>query len=172
MSTDYLLGKTEIPSSDMKTREVCEYTGLSEDTVILLSTYSSMNTQISSFIARFFEDIITGDSLTIIYDSLIQSARANAIAESNVQTVRRKKIDLEIENIMDSINGTHGGYFKISARDAAGYFLALAQTLAKGSIDAILEIMEEELCETYISEGGVSQEPEKRIWRLIEDDDE
>lgn len=33
VSTDYLLGKTEITSTDLKIREVCEYIGLSESSV-------------------------------------------------------------------------------------------------------------------------------------------
>lgn len=182
VSTDFLLGKTDISSADMNTREICERTGLSGDTVTLLSAYSGMNTLASSFIARFFEDVVTGDSLTMICDFLRRSAHAGAIDEINRQAELdgladedfspHSKTELEIDNIISSMNGTHSGDFKISAEDAHWYFLAQAQSLARGSIDTILENMEEELCKMYISDGFVSKTPQKRIWRLIEDDDE
>lgn len=39
VSIDYLVGKTEIQSSDKKTREVCEYTGLDEEALRAVLLY-------------------------------------------------------------------------------------------------------------------------------------
>lgn len=168
VSTDYLLGKTDIASVNMKTREVCEYIGLTQDTVSMLSVYTKQGEIISSFLARFFEDIvvINDRNLDKINSFLVNAAQADAIDKAG-----ESEPDTEIDNIIDAMNGTHKGQYKISAKNAKWYFLTQAKELAKGSIDWILEIMEEELCENYNTIGFVSKAHQKRIWKLLEDDD-
>ena len=41
VSTDYLLGLTDNPTTDPKIREICEYTGLSEKAVEVLNSYEN-----------------------------------------------------------------------------------------------------------------------------------
>ena len=41
VSTDYLLGLTDIKSTDIKIKDICEYTGLDENTVITLQKIKS-----------------------------------------------------------------------------------------------------------------------------------
>ena len=182
VSADWLLGLSDTKTTDGELKQVCNYTGLSEDTVTLLHIYPNMHRLASSFIARFFEDVVTGDSITMICDYLEKSAHAGAVDDAisraefdsseDGEFSPHSKVELGTDNIIDSMNGTHGGYFKIPAEEAAWYFLTQAKSIAKGSIDIILENMEEELCKTYISSGFVSRTPQKRIWKLIEDGDE
>ena len=43
VSTDYLLGLTDIKSTDTKVKDICEYTGLDENTVITLQKIKNIN---------------------------------------------------------------------------------------------------------------------------------
>lgn len=43
VSTDYLLGKSDVQTSDITIKGICEYTGLSEKTVEKLSTFAEYN---------------------------------------------------------------------------------------------------------------------------------
>lgn len=183
VSTDYLLGKTDFSTSDMKTKEICEYTGLTQDTVSMLSVYATQGKVISSFLARFFEDIVAvnDETLDTINAFLVNAAHADAVYEVKhlveldedpglAKGPSSDRVGVEIDNIIDSMNGTCSSDFKISALDAKWFYLTQAQDIAKKMIDIILEEMEDELKETFTSTGLVKQTPEKRIWRLIEDE--
>lgn len=167
VSTDYLLGKTDIPAISMKVAEICKYTGLTEYTVSTLNMHATIGKTMSSFLARFFEDFVVSNEkcLDKINTFLVNAAQADAIDET-----MEPEADVEIENIIDAMNGTHKGYYKISSGQAKWYFLAQAKELARGSIDVILENMEEELCREYTSMGFVSQTPQEHVWALIEDE--
>ena len=58
VSTDYLLGRTKIKSVDTKTKAVCEHTGLSEESAIILhqannsADYKRLSELISEFIVK------------------------------------------------------------------------------------------------------------------------
>lgn len=174
VSADWLLGLSDIQVANVKARQVCEYTGLTPDTVLMLSVYASQGETISSFLARFFEDIvvINDRTLELISGFLVNSAHADAIdmeLEDDVGDDKNDKIEVELDNIFDSINGMHDGDFKISARDAKWFYLSQAQSLGKKMIDVILEDMEEELSKQFLdSFAGLPSR--KHIWRLIDDE--
>lgn len=178
VSADYLLGKTDVPTSDMKATEICEYTGLTPETVLMLSVYATQGKTASSFLARFFEDIIVVNDKTIdtITAFLVNAAHADAIDETkdlaNIDNEPPSdRFATEIDNIIDSMNGTHNNVFKIPALDAKWFYLTQAKDMAKKMIDIILEEMEDELKETFISNDFIKQTPQKHIWRLIEDEE-
>ena len=59
VSTDYLFGSTELFTTDNKLKFVCEYTGLSEDTIKCLAKYPYLATDfIDNMILRFVNSSI------------------------------------------------------------------------------------------------------------------
>lgn len=60
VSIDYLLGKTDIVSASMKTREVCEYTGLSEKSIESLSKYCG--TRNNDFVLALIDNLLIEDN--------------------------------------------------------------------------------------------------------------
>ena len=170
VSTDYLLCKTDCQAPEIKIREVCEYTGLSEDTVRLLNVASTMGPLVSSFLCRFFEDIVVADSSSVeLACSCIYKA-AHACVISKTQFAPRSNADAEVNNIIDSINGVHNGMFQISSAEAEGYFLECAKGILKCDIDSIIEDMANELSEEIEKTGLVHIEKGQRIWKLIDDE--
>lgn len=172
VSLDYLLGKTDVMTPDIKIRDACELTGLSSDTISLLHAYSgcsSEKTTLSSFLTRFLEDIVTSENLHDVCHYLVNAARADAIYEIN----RRESLDnsLDFDNIVACVDGTHAGTYKISAHDATWFFLSQAEDMMKKGICIILETMEEELRDEFVSAGFISQTPNKIVWRLLEDEE-
>lgn len=171
VSIDYLFGNTDIPTSDIKKREICEYTGLSLSTITALSVYSEKPTVVSSFISRFFEDIIVCGDIEYACKLLINSAHAGAINEKKFRELPIEG-EIALDNIIDSMNGTHDGKFMISAIEAEGFYLTQAQDLLKCNINRILELMHDELLEQYVSGEFISQTPQKRIWRMIDENED
>lgn len=162
VSADWLLGMTDISTMDANVRQICEFTGLTEDTVTELNALSKMGTVISSFLTRYFEDVVVGDqhSIELACICIANAANANAVSKACSAT----HVSTEVINIMDSINGEHDGTFRISADDAEGYFLSSAQDILKSQIDGIVEQMVEELAEETPEEGV-------RIWKLLSDEE-
>ena len=90
VSADWLLGLTNIQTNDTDLRKVCEYTGLSEETISELSLYAKQKNIESSFLSRFFESmVISDDSIETICNFLIKAANANTVDE----LFRIKKLD-------------------------------------------------------------------------------
>ena len=52
VSTDYLLGMTDVSSSDLEIKEVCNYTGLSENAVNILHKHSTVSKEIGNDLER------------------------------------------------------------------------------------------------------------------------
>lgn len=52
VSTDYLLGMTYVSSSDLEIKEVCNYTGLSENAVNILHKHSTVSKEIGNDLER------------------------------------------------------------------------------------------------------------------------
>ncbi len=68
VSTDYLLGRTDIMASDVNVALICEYTGLSENTVKMLISTTSMSLQQS--LDLFESTTISESEKEELYDSL------------------------------------------------------------------------------------------------------
>ena len=52
VSTDFLLGMTDVSSSDLEIKEVCNYTGLSENAVKILHKHSTVSKEIGNDLER------------------------------------------------------------------------------------------------------------------------
>lgn len=85
VSTDYLLGLSRVPSTNLKIKEICEYTGLSERSVCNLNNQRGMvqfdidgkehSTGIMEIINFFLEDkSLTPFSSILIYKTLMERA--------------------------------------------------------------------------------------------------
>lgn len=171
VSADYLLGLSKIPSTDTNIKAICEYTGLTPATVNNLHTFSHDSSALASFIARFFEDIMVFGVTDIEFmcEQIVKSAQANAISKEIRATDSLSDLHAEFGNLIAIVNQNHDGKFSLSAKDAAGYFLGLAQNSATSHINSIIETMMEELSEQYFTAGTTQ---EKCIaWELYEDSD-
>lgn len=85
VSTDYLLGLSNVPTTDLNIREICEYTGLSEKSVCNLNNQRGMvqfdvfgkehSTGIMEIINFFLEDnALAPFSSILIYKTLMERA--------------------------------------------------------------------------------------------------
>lgn len=180
VSSDYLIGLSKVPTSNVDVKAICEYTGLSSETVSFLNNYSTCAPTISSFVTRFFEDIVVLDS-SILEDmciDVVRSAHSLAIYKKrreNMESIEEKpssevSIGTEIENIIKSMNGESDNTFTISALDASAYYLGCAVNCVRDSIQKNIETMVDELAETY--DSLIFETPEKRIWPVFDDKNE
>jgi hypothetical protein len=67
---------------------------------------------------------------------------------------------------MSAINGTTDGQFKISASDAAAFYLNTAQNIAISGIHSIIEAMMEEMSEDYLKDDFIGTNPRNYVWRI------
>ena len=109
VSTDYLLGLTDVASTDTKIKDICEHTGLSEEAVHILniSTYSRKNgCKTSTEYLKFLNAFLISNSRWECATSFLLESYKNALTE---QTVCLKRFTEEYINntnlsIIDIIN--------------------------------------------------------------------
>lgn len=149
VSADYLLGLTDVQTSDTNIKAICEYTGLHADTVVFLHGYLSATNQrdnvIISFYRRFFDDVVMSHSIGEMCGNILLAGEANAIAnmidESSTENDNTLRIDgaALTEIINDKI-----GIYPLPAKKASNYFLLAAQEIAKSNIDqSLADIMDD-----------------------------
>lgn len=179
VSADWLLGLTNIQTNDTDLRNVCEYTGLSEETISELSLYAKQKNIESSFLSRFFESmVISDDSIETICNFLIKAANANTVDELfRIKKLDELTDDEPAQNIIEHNNehllqNSHDGSFRISAEDAGWYFLSTAKDIATEQIGIILEYMEKELRDAFKAEGFIQEGVNNFMWRLVLDEEE
>jgi hypothetical protein len=162
VSADYILGFSESKSIDVDIQNACRCTGLSEETVKMLSTFSSSDKTVSSFIARYFEEIIVFNDRDIesVCNCIVNAALANAISEKG------HKPETQLNNMISAMNGVSDGQFSISALDAAAFYLGMAQDIMTGNIKAIIETMMEEMSEDYLKDDFIGTSPRNYAWRI------
>lgn len=173
VSTDYLLGQTDVKTNDMSTRAICEYTGLTSNTISLLHGMIDMGPLIFDFVSRFFEDIVVWklNSIDAICSNIVKASRANAIyTKMKNEGHLPRDVALDIENFIDSFEGRIDGYYKIGALDAAAYFMGNAKEIASNSMNEIIEEMVSELSSENI-ESGVVNLPNAKIWKTFDEDE-
>lgn len=147
VSTDYLLGRTDTPTSNMEQRAVCEYTGLSEQTVdqLHLNAYFS---QYRSFNERFVGDVllINGGITVELSDLLTKSAMALAMSTITAQPDLKK---MEITNTMNKLQGIN--CYTITGQEAADLFLSKAVTLVTAHFGDVIRNMRDDRCAGLIA---------------------
>lgn len=75
VSADWLLGLSDVRSTDTQLREICEYTGLSENSIIMLHESNIKSDKVSEAIVSFTEDLLSSEYITPIsvrYDACMQ----------------------------------------------------------------------------------------------------
>lgn len=82
-SPDFLLGFVEYPTQDMDLRQVCEYTGLSENTVYVLSKQKDITPLFISFIDAF---ISSGAWIEIVTDMITAISCADIAQREKCET--------------------------------------------------------------------------------------
>ena len=93
VSADWLLGLSDIETSDKNIRNVCEYTGLSEDSIKWISeinAHQTMTESISKQILKCLNDLITSDDFPDILDGI-----------SNIRIFAQKAIEDHPEEFSD-----------------------------------------------------------------------
>lgn len=169
VSTDYLLCRTDIKVADVEVRAICDYTGLSSETIASLHTFYSGENVPSNFLSRLIEDLAC-TSITEVEDiasNIIRAAHAAAIYDKSPG--RKQNAAVQLRNIIDSMNGDDNGMFRISALDAATYYLERAKGDATKNIASIIEAMTDELVERDTSDL-VCGERGTVLWPLSDED--
>ena len=161
VSADYILGLSQEKSADINIRGICEYTGLSSDTIKELSNYSNQRELISKFMARLLEDIVINNDINEICGYILKSATADSMSHLESFGEAEDETDFDLPRITPD-----GFAFRISCKEAKQYFLSKAQSLARGMLDTIIENMEKEQCELYDSNY------EKSAWLLRSDEND
>lgn len=164
VSADWLLGLTDIRTVNSSERAACDYTGLTEETVAVLHAYLNAGSA-SYFLKRYLEDIVASSGFRVESACVDISSAAHALA------VASKLIpEVTADNIIDSLNGTHEGTFRIPASEAAAYYTSKAQAVLKRGIDEIIDEMLNEQAESLAKGGLISENQELRAWRLFGDE--
>jgi len=167
VSTDYLLGLTDESITSQTVRSVCEYTGLSSDSVTFLHVHD-----VDPFVRSFYRELIDSlilfrdDGLDKAPDYMIESAQAAVIA------AREEEKSHTPTHVIDntfSLLSKVGEKYTISASDAEKFFFAQALTEVTKSIKDTLEQMERDLIEDFEKRGTL--EPGEFQWIRVSDDE-
>jgi len=147
VSTDYLLGRTDIPTPDVSQRAACEYTGLSDETVDCLHVNAYIP-EYRSFNERFIGDIllINGGITVELADLISKSATALAMSKIAAQPDSAK---VEITNTMNKVQGMN--CYIITGQEAADLFLSKAVDLVTAHFVDVLQNMRDDRCAGLIS---------------------
>ena len=108
VTTDYLLGLSDVKSTDTKLKAICDYTGLSEDAIKRLHNccYSEDTKKVLSFLiapkskSRFFDDLLNVSvDLSDYQVKYLEIVRKLSSVEPQIHTLSEK----EIEDILDDV---------------------------------------------------------------------
>lgn len=135
VSADYLLGIVDEETTDADIQSVCNYTGLSSDTVKELHSYSRNSIQLS-FLRRFFDQLL---SERRICDRILQDIQNCITAEIAANAV----VD---DNEQDDTQFLNKGLYVISAKKAAGLFFGNALNVIEDAAALVLH----DMCEDVI----------------------
>lgn len=147
VSADYLLGRTDTPTTDVSLRAASEYTGLSNEVVDCLHI-NSIIPEYRSFNERFVGDILLIDNgVTVeLADLISKSAMAFAMSMIAAQPDSKK---IEITNTMNKIQGMN--CFTITGQEAADLFLSKAVTLVTAHFGDVIRNMRDDRCAGLIA---------------------
>jgi len=100
VSLDYLFGKTNIPALDINIRQICEYTGLPEDSIIWLNEktkyheFNVMASVIHKMLDQNFEPSLFCNS------AMLMASRIRACFQKNLKKQTRKEAHKETDQAM------------------------------------------------------------------------
>lgn len=133
VSSDYLLGLSDIESSDTDLRSVCEYTGLSEDAIDWLNIAAVSDTWLLSAVDKLISDY--NDNYKDMAISLkcagacARISKQKAVEDFNSEVFTLIQ-DIKLQLGEDFIKGPHtdipDGYILLGASDASEFYIEKA----------------------------------------------
>ncbi len=93
VSVDYLIGRTAVKMVNTDLRAVCEYTGLTQESILKLSTATAVGTEEDKIRAEFLSFLINSKHLTELIDE-IRLAKAYEITGGKLQRWNGRDINM------------------------------------------------------------------------------
>lgn len=127
VTTDYLLGLTTHRTPDIKLRAVCEYTGLEENTIVLLNQNAHLydETNPARFLLANLVNELVCSSREI--EEVREDVRSASLAASiHLEATPAPRRIMDVEMIWDAICANEKstpGMIRVPARDAASWYL-------------------------------------------------
>ena len=138
VSVDWLLGLTDENTVDSTVQSVCEYTGLSAQTVDALHAFERSSFE-HNFIKRFLDDLLSDPYLISRICGILKNyAFAEKTAVNQNYSLTRKASD-------NTLPVCENGKFYIQPSEAAGMYLGEVIGYMSGGINDIIEDMAEEM---------------------------
>lgn len=156
VSTDWLLGRTEARSADAQTRQVCDYTGLSEDAIKWLRYFSKSDYIGDTLVMTFLNDLI-GSPLVRFRDqgwryamARIQSDKAPKEPET-LEAVREKRSMYDKNLFVEAVKpmGEASERVEISVQDAMVLYRTRATNIVSNMAQSELNAFYKVVC-TYM----------------------
>lgn len=160
VSTDYLLGLSEVPTRKEKMGAVCDYIGLSQDAVEFLHAWAGFP-EIQSFIDRLISDILS--SCDPIYLSELLTDSAFALAMSAV-SAKEHTGEMAVRNLINKMSGKNS--YEISAEDAASFLLSKVEKQLTDCVINVLKELRDERRARLLSKNP----SEPFDWYIVEED--
>ena len=150
VSTDYLLGITDIPTMDMSIRAICNYTGLTEASVNFLHFYISKE-QNNMYVGGFTEDMFSPKML--INEILGRDSFSSALDKFVSEFCDGVNGAVEPETDLMIAKGSTPSDIKVSEVDwseyiSSGEFARLRMEHAKSEFLRMLDEIFEEYCQS------------------------
>lgn len=97
VSTDYLLGRTEVQSTDADIKAVCEYTGLDEMAIYTLQTLKEQASKTKIF--YYINEFLSDEQEIMDFISLLHNVVWENVKREYLKCLINKKYNIQIENI-------------------------------------------------------------------------
>lgn len=138
VSTDFLLGLSDEPTTDPLLRSVCKFTGLSAEAATFLHDYKH------SFITHLIEFLVQDkDIVNEVPKLLLDSAQAQALSIATKSVVDKK--ETKSSKCVAKISKTDGCQYTIKASDAAMLFRRQALELTTAGMEEVLDGIREDM---------------------------
>lgn len=100
VSTDYLLGKTDIKNPDISVREICEYTGLSEESIPILHAWNN-----PFGVPKLLDSIIGNRYADPLFETLVDLLNAVSCQEYEMEMhYKRSTSGADLDRIKDQFD--------------------------------------------------------------------
>ena len=104
VSTDYLVGLTDIKSQSVEIKQICEYTGLSEQSVVILSSFR--DSSILEPLNTVFDSGSVGTSFLVnLYDVYTECKMTKTVLDKSPDEIR--VFTTVNDNLQNTVKGSH-----------------------------------------------------------------
>ena len=143
VTTDYILGLAKEPTDDWDVERVCEFTGLSKDTVMFLNNPYYLDSNGRKFVRYFIDSILDLVTIRATIDSICRSGEAAILDQDDDKSTSFRKFKAEFANMHKSMNVDTDGLYLIEARSASAYYRRCAidtfESKCSETVDAVIE---------------------------------